>query len=158
MAVPFIRDNKTTLRVPINAPLDAVWELLTTSAGLSRWLPVACRGELEAGAEFDMVWSENPTVNDITSHRITLWEPTRRFGFTWPAVMLDFEVSRQNNMSVLKLACTYSARDAFADLQTEELVGWTVHLLTLKSVAEGGPDLRTPGKVFSWDKGFISGI
>jgi hypothetical protein len=37
-------------------------------------------------------------------------------------------------------------------------VGWTMHLLTLKSVAEGGLDLRTPGAAFAWDKGFITGI
>ena len=157
MAVPFVRDNKTTLRVAINASLDVVWELLATPAGLARWLPAACRGEIETGTEFEMVWGESGTANDVSSHRVTLFDPRRRFGFTWPGVQLDFELSRQNNLSIVRLACTYNVRDAYADVQTEELVGWTVHLLTLKSVAEGGLDLRTPGKAFSWDKGFISG-
>jgi uncharacterized protein YndB with AHSA1/START domain len=146
MATPFLRDNKTTLKVPINASLDVVWELLTTSAGLSRWFPVACRGEIGPGSEFQMAWTPNPKPADISTHRVTIWEPRKRFAFTWPAVQLVFEVTRQETVTLVKLNATYNAREADADTQSEELVGWTMHLLTLKSVAEGGLDLRKIGR------------
>jgi len=158
MPVPFVRDNKTTLKVPINAPLDDVWHLMATTEGLSRWLPVGCRGDVDAGGEFEMIWSPEPGLHDVSTHRVTLWEPRRRFGFTWPSVQLSFELARQDNMSVVRLGCTYMNREANADMQLEELVGWTMHLLTLKSVAEGGLDLRTPDKAFAWEKGFVTGI
>ena len=157
MAVPFIRSNRTSLKVPIHASLDTIWELLTTPAGLSRWFALACDGEIEDGQEFDLVWSQNPGASDVTSHRVTAWEPRRRFGFTWPAVQLTFDLSRQGSVNVLKLTCTYTP-EAGSDAQIEELVGWTMHLMTLKSVAEGGLDLRTPGKAFEWSKGYITGM
>ena len=158
MTTTFVRDNKTTLKAPINAPLEAVWELLTTPAGLARWLPLACRGEIGNGGQFEMIWSADPGAHDITTHRVTLREPRKRFGFTWPAVQLSFELARQEGIATVKLTCTYMAREAGPDQQLEELVGWTMHLLTLKSVAEGGMDLRTPGRTFGWDKGFITGV
>ena len=157
MPVPFITGNRTSLRVPIHAPLETIWELLTTPAGISRWFALACEGEIEDGREFKLVWSQNPLPRDTTTHRVTAWDPRRRFGFTWPAVQLTFDLSRQGSVNVLKLTCSYTA-DAGPDAQIEELVGWTMHLMTLKSVAEGGLDLRTPGKAFGWDKGFITGM
>ena len=158
MAASFVRDNKTTLKVPVRAPQETVWDLLTTAAGLSRWLPLACSGELGAGGQFEMTWGGEPNAPDISTHRVTLCEPRRRFGFTWPAVQLNFELARQENVTVVKLTCTYNGREADPDQQLEELVGWTMHLLTLKSVAEDGLDLRTPERAFAWEKGFITGI
>lgn len=159
MSMPFIRDNKTTLKIPISASQEAVWELLTTPQGLGRWLPVGCEGEIHAGAQFQMTWSDAPSPEDVSTHRVTVFEPgRRRFGFTWPAVQLVFELTRQMGMTVVKLTCTYNSQEPYSDLQIEELAGWTMHMLTLKSVAEGGVDLRTPVKTFSWEKGFITGI
>lgn len=158
MPIPFVRDNKTTLKVPISAPLENVWELLTTPAGLARWLPLDCQGDIGHNGQFEMVWSVDPSMRDVSTHRVTLWDPRKRFGFTWPGVQLSFEVSHQEKITIVKLTSTYMTREAGPDLQVEELVGWTMHLLTLKSVAEGGIDLRTPARAFTWEKGFISGI
>jgi uncharacterized protein YndB with AHSA1/START domain len=158
MAVPFVRDNKTTLKVAINAPQDVVWDLLATPEGLSRWLPVACAGNIGPSGQFEMAWADDPGPQDLSTHRVTIWEPRRRFAFTWPGVQLNFEIARQDIMTVVRLSCTYNAREAGSDQQLEELVGWTMHLLTLKSVAENGVDLRTPDRAFSWEKGFITGI
>lgn len=157
MVMPFIQNNRTSLRIPVHASLDTIWELLTTPAGISRWFALACEGLIEDGQDFELVWSQNPGPNDRTTHRVTAWEPRRRFGFTWPAVQLTFDVARQGSVNVLKLTCTYTP-EAGSDVQVEELVGWTMHLLTLKSVAEGGLDLRTPAKAFGWSKGFITGM
>ena len=157
MAIPFMRNNRTVLKVPIQASQETIWETLTTPAGISRWLALACEGDVDEGSEFNLVWSQDPKPEDVSAHRVTAWEPRRRFGFTWPAVQLSFELSRQGSVNVLQLSCTYRA-DAGPDLQIEELIGWTMHLLTLKSVAEGGLDLRTPSAAFSWEKGYITGM
>lgn len=159
MAIPFIQHNRTTLKVPIYAPQQTVWELLATPQGIPRWFALACEGEIGEDTEFRLIWSPNPRPEDISVHKVTAFDPPRRFGFTWPAVHLTFELARQNTVTVLKLQCTYVGDStAVAELQIEELVGWTMHLLTLKSIAEGGIDLRTPGRTFSWDKGFITGV
>lgn len=157
MPIPFVRDNRTTLKIPIRAPLDEVWELLATPAGLSRWLSLACEGDIGPDSTFRMAWSKEPRA-ETSTHRVTIWQPPQRFGFTWPAVQLSFDLGRQEGMTVVKLSCTYTAKEASTELQIEELVGWTMHLLTLKSIAEGGPDLRTPGDTFAWDKGYITGF
>ncbi|MGC8825477.1 MAG: SRPBCC domain-containing protein [Anaerolineae bacterium] len=159
MAIPFIQHNRTTLKVPIYAPQQTVWELLATPQGIPRWFALACEGEIGEDTEFRLIWSPNPRPEDVSMHKVTAFDPPRRFGFTWPAVHLTFELARQNTVTVLKLQCTYVGDStAVAELQIEELVGWTMHLLTLKSIAEGGIDLRTPGRTFSWDKGFITGV
>lgn len=157
MPAPFIRNNKTTLKIPIHASLDTIWELLTTPAGISRWFALSCEGSIAEGGEFKLIWGREPDHDDVSSHRVTAWEPRRRFGFTWPGVQLTFDLFRQGSVNVVKLTCTY-ANAAGSEAQIEELVGWTMHLMTLKSVAEGGLDLRTPGKAFGWDKGFITGM
>jgi len=157
MTVPFVRNNRTSLKIPVHASLDTIWELLTTPAGISRWFALACDGVIEEGEEFELTWSQDSKPGDTSSHRVTAWEPRRRFGFTWPEVQLTFDLSRQGSVNVVKLTCTYQG-EAGSETQIEELVGWTMHLMTLKSVAEGGLDLRTPSKSFGWNKGFITGM
>lgn len=159
MAIPFLQGNRTTLKVPIYAPLEAVWNLLATPEGLARWFALGCEGDIEEDREFRLVWSPNPREGEISSHRVTVWEPPKKFGFTWPAVQLTFELSRHNTVTILKLTCSYmGGNETVAELQIEELAGWTLHLLNLKSIAEGGIDLRTPGRTYAWEKGFITGI
>jgi uncharacterized protein YndB with AHSA1/START domain len=59
-------------------PPEAVWEALTSSQALERWLTTASISA-RAGGEASFDFGEGPACG-----RVTIWEPTRALGYEWP--------------------------------------------------------------------------
>ena len=59
-------------------PPDAVWEALTSSTALSRWMMAASIEPRVGGqASFDV-------GEGVVSGSVTIWEPPRALGYEWP--------------------------------------------------------------------------
>lgn len=69
-------------RILRHAP-DAVWEALTTPAGIKRWWQADAEIEPRVGGRFHV---DFPLFDHSMTGAITAFDPSRRFGFTWPQI------------------------------------------------------------------------
>lgn len=79
-------------------PVDRVWRAITDSDQLRYWMPCDIVGERAAGAAITLpFWPAHVEKYGIDepalSGRIEIWEPPRRFAWTWGGDLLIFELS-----------------------------------------------------------------
>lgn len=68
--------------IEINAPVDAVWQALTSAEELARWFPLEARVEPQLGGKFFLSWGPQCEGEG----KIHVFEVQRRFGWTEPAL------------------------------------------------------------------------
>jgi uncharacterized protein YndB with AHSA1/START domain len=79
-------------------PVERVWRALTESDQLRHWMPCDIVGERAAGAAITLpFWPGHAAKYDIDeptlTGRIELWDPPRRFVWTWGGDLLIFELT-----------------------------------------------------------------
>jgi uncharacterized protein YndB with AHSA1/START domain len=79
-------------------PVERVWRALTESDQLRHWMPCDIVGERAAGAAITLpFWPGHVAKYDIDeptlTGRIELWDPPRRFVWTWGGDLLIFELT-----------------------------------------------------------------
>jgi uncharacterized protein YndB with AHSA1/START domain len=79
-------------------PVARVWRAITESDQLRHWMPCDIVGERAAGAAITLrFWPghvEKYAISEPTlTGRIEVWDPPRRFGWTWGGDLLIFELT-----------------------------------------------------------------
>lgn len=132
-------DTRTIeLEREVDASPDEVWEMLTTSEGLSNWFPLEAR--VADGGEGTVWLSWGPGSEGEAP--IHIWEPGRRFGWTEDhgttpegvpiKVGVDFHIESKDGSTILRLVQTGLSADAEWDQMYDALVdGWTYFLFNL---------------------------
>jgi len=72
--------------VDLPAPRDRVWEALTTAAGLSSWLCLRARVELEIGGAYELFWDadeSHPELDSTLGCSVLSVDAPRLLEFTW---------------------------------------------------------------------------
>ncbi|MGH9142798.1 MAG: SRPBCC family protein [Vicinamibacterales bacterium] len=81
--------NRIDRTIDVNAPLDRVWRVLTTTADLSAWFKVSIEGDIAAGAEVWMTSLYPGHEGQRFLVRITEMTPPRRFAWQWHPGAVD---------------------------------------------------------------------
>lgn len=79
-------------------PRDRVWRALTESDQLRHWMPCDIVGDRAAGAPITLpFWpghvQKYGIEEPVLTGRIEVWDPPRRFGWTWGGDLLVFELA-----------------------------------------------------------------
>lgn len=122
----------------VEATPEEVWEMLTTSEGLSSWFPLEAR--VAEGGEGTVWLSWGPGCEGEAP--IHIWEPGRRFGWTEDygktpegvpiKVGVDFHIETADGSTVVRLVQSGLSADAQWDEMYDALVdGWTYFLFNL---------------------------
>lgn len=129
--------DRTTVRHrrTIAGSAEEVWALLTTPAGLARWLGEIVEGRFGDG-ERVVVHHDAADPSQRQTSRITGWAPPHRLAMTWEYVGEPesvVEITLDPAASGTELTLTHS--DLLAP--GGYLAGWHAHLDVLSAVAEG---------------------
>jgi len=67
----------------VNAPVNEVWKVLTTKAGIESWMVAKTEFELRVGAVWKTSYSKESTLDGDTAihHSILAYDPGRMFSF-----------------------------------------------------------------------------
>lgn len=131
-------DQRVVLhRRSIAAAPQAIWDLLTSADGLSRWLGRVVEGELAAGGTVRIEHdpgAESTRPESIQTSTVQVWEPPSRLELTWdfpdePSSYLRIELHPAGALTDVVL----THRGAGPD----HLPGWHAHLDLLVAADEG---------------------
>ena len=129
-------------------PVDRVWRAVTEPAEMASWFPSNVEGERAVGAELTFVDEDQraaareagePTRAEgpVFRGRVVVYDPPTVFSFTWGGELLRFELSPEDDGTVL----------VFTQLLSHESVaarngsGWHACLAALDELlGAGGPD------------------
>jgi uncharacterized protein YndB with AHSA1/START domain len=150
------RWNKFKLCGDFNVDLRSLYLAWTTPAGLERWflrkadfytVPQRLRGNNESILKedtytwywhgYDNAVSQNGTILEANGHDLL------KFTFTGDSVV-SVRFSTRNGLTIIEIEQTGipEESDPEKNLLVQCQIGWTFYLANLKSVMEGGKDLR----------------
>lgn len=132
------RTRSIELSREVDASPDEVWEMLTTSEGLSSWFPLEARVAENGEGTVWLSWGPG-SEGEAPIH---IWEPGRRFGWTEDygttpegtpiKVGVDFHIESEDGTTVLRIVQSGLSADAQWDEMYDALVdGWTYFLFNL---------------------------
>ena len=143
------------LRVNINAPMDKAYAAWATQEGLESWFLKRAdlmagstprqRGEkAQKGDEYEFRWFGYP---DSTSHKgkIIATDGKSQFTFTFSQDLpVSVSLYRECGETIVELVETFDPTDegVVRKHYLGNMKGWIFYLTNLKSVLEGGLDLR----------------
>jgi uncharacterized protein YndB with AHSA1/START domain len=148
--------SQFTKRIALHAPMDTIYKCWATQAGLESWFLRMAEfrkpdgstrppdGFIQAGDNYSWMWHGWPdTVNEknkvLEANGIDLFQ----FGFAEVCVV-TIKISVIQNMHMVELTQSEIPTDDEhkAKWHLGCLEGWTFYLANLKSILEGGLDLR----------------
>ncbi len=145
------RTRPRTLRLPmfIHARPKRVFKWITDPERIPRWLCDSASLSARKGGRYTLAWKDGP------SHAGRVLEFSRGSGLTlswqWPGkedlgvTKLRLSVQPKRAGTLLRFTHSGFRRSAEWDELYEGAVrGWTYFMMNLKSVLEGGRDLRSP--------------
>ena len=114
-------------------PVEKVWAAVSTPAGLKNWFPgrVTLEPRVDGAMSFDM----DPHAPAGTG-RVLVWDPPRRFSFTWYDNEVHLELEPVDGGCVLTLTDRLDTEDSAA----RNGAGWHVCLGELTKHLDGVPD------------------
>jgi hypothetical protein len=138
--------TRVSWRAHLNAPPDAVYDLIATGAGRRRFWA-------EAAEERDGIVEFRFSNGAVWRGRVLAREDARRFVVEYfGGSRADFElVSDGKGGTVVTLTETGISPDEWE----QNHAGWVSVLLALKAAADFGVDLRNHDPARSWDMGFV---
>ena len=125
----------------VEAPVDVVWDLVSTSDGLTRWMAVAAEVRLEPGGQIrwrhDNGWVVAGEVLEVVPHRLL------RFTFGWEEGGFPVPVgSSEVRIELESLGPRTRVRVVHADLAEDMTAphteGWAMFLARLAETVEEG--------------------
>jgi uncharacterized protein YndB with AHSA1/START domain len=156
MNAPTTTWNEFSIRIPVRAPLPELFSAWTTSAGIEKWflrsaIYKTSQGSLrganepvQKGDHYRWLWHGYPDdvmeANDIlASNGSDLFQ----FEFTGKCVVtVRLENSKRYTMVTLTQERIPDDSNPATNLFVGCQLGWTFYLTNLKSIFEGGIDLR----------------
>lgn len=124
----------------IAAPVDVVWNLLTTQAGLTQWMSVSATVELEPGGL--ITWEHED--GNVVQGQVQEVVPMRRFVFTygWATGFLPVEPGSTTVTIELDAAATWTTvrvrhEGLTPEMAEQHTIGWTHFIGQLAERAEG---------------------
>lgn len=147
--------NEFRLRIGINAPLDSIYKAWTTPGGLESWFlrkalisssgqSVRSAGEpIQQGDRYEWFWHG---YTDTVSHKGSILEANGKDRFRF-SFSLDCPVTvslyRECDETVVELKeSEFPAGEEALKHYVGDSKGWIFYLANLKSIMEGGLDLR----------------
>jgi len=118
------------LKVLLDAPVDRVWETISTAEGLQRWFCTTAEVTRPAeGGRVAIEWS----VGDSFEVPITVWQPNKQLRLDHPPFQMDFFLKpRASGKTELKLVNPTSAA-FYAGTRS----GWVLFLANLRHYLAG---------------------
>ena len=130
----------------IDAAPERVFEAISDPTWIVRWLCDRAVLPLRAGAAYELGWSGGPThVGKVLEYRAG---ERISLAWSWPGVelsgtVLTLVVEKAGDGSLFRIQHTgFPRAEAWTDLYGGAEWGWTYFAMNLKSVLEGGRDLR----------------
>lgn len=136
-----------TKEVLIDAPVEAIWEALTTAEGLKRWFPIDARIEPHEGGQVFLSWGPNCEGTG----RVAIADPHRRFQWAEPGVpgpgepfdpnaltgMVEWTLEARGGKTLLRLVQSgISAEDWAGEYFESVNYGWGFMLANLRLYLE----------------------
>ncbi|MEV0352663.1 SRPBCC family protein [Nonomuraea sp. NPDC050680] len=114
-------------------PIERVWRAVTEPGELAHWFPQAVAMDAREGGKIE--FSDDPHMDSIVG-TILVWDPPRRFAFTWGGDELRLELAPDGaGGCTFTLVNVIQTRDAAA----RNAAGWAVCLAELDKVVAGRP-------------------
>jgi uncharacterized protein YndB with AHSA1/START domain len=149
------RDWSTfTLRITVNYPMRAIYEAWAIPSQIERWFLrsaeyVGFGGEprkrdLEVQAGDGFLWRWHGHLDDVNQTGVvTEANGLDRFAFTFSeGSLVTVAIRDESETSVVELTQSGIPDDVDRNIFVDDSQGWTFYLANLKSVLEGGIDLR----------------
>jgi len=120
----------------LHHPVEAVWEAITTPAGIARWMQSTVEVEPRLGGRIHYLFQEGPHT---MTGEIVAWDPPHVFAFTWNEKetigdsIVRFELS--DDPAGCRLRLTHEMADSVD--ATQYASGWHWHLDGLDDAAGG---------------------
>ncbi|EAD1455366.1 SRPBCC family protein [Listeria monocytogenes] len=128
------RDDGITVvsfEVEISAPIQEVFALLTTNAGLAKWFNELEVGEL--GADGYLLFIMTP--EEKITMPIRAFEPNQKLAFQWDQDEVAFEL---NEIAAEKTKLTFTEQlTTITEHSPRDISGWHICLKKLQASAEG---------------------
>ncbi|HAA6475020.1 TPA_asm: ATPase [Listeria monocytogenes] len=135
------RDDSITVvsfEVEISAPIQEVFALLTTNAGLAKWFNELEVGKL--GADGYLLFIMTP--EEKITMPIRAFEPNQKIAFQWDQDEVAFEL---NEIAAEKTKLTFTEQlTTITEHSPRDISGWHICLKKLQASAEG--------KTYDFDK------
>jgi len=145
-----------TLRVPIKAPAKSIYDAWTTQQGLESWFLRLARftkpdntirprnSHVEAGDKYKWLWHGYPDDTDENREILSSngWDEVK-FSFSGDCIV-TVSIYQQDGETI----CQLTQQMPMDDIGQQQSFyvecgrGWTFYLANLKSILEGGNDLR----------------
>jgi uncharacterized protein YndB with AHSA1/START domain len=147
--MPARRTYRVDHQYGIRAPPGRVFRALTDPRWIRRWFADEAEVEPRKGGRYRFAWTGGPQhtgsiVEWVAGRKVTFdwsWEGYEAVGPT----RLTYTVGRWGRGTLLTVVHTGIPRqDRWLDLYIGAEWGWTYFAMNLKSVVEGGRDLRSP--------------
>ncbi|MEV0645069.1 SRPBCC family protein [Phytomonospora sp. NPDC050363] len=140
--------TRITREARVDAPVDRVWDVLTSPEHIAGWFGDSASVELRPGGEMALGWAAYGDFRAV----VTKVEAPRNFAFRWAAepdvdpmqgnsTLVEFTLSPEGSITVLTVVETgfrLLARPAEAQAEhaEENAKGWEQELAELKAYAE----------------------
>jgi uncharacterized protein YndB with AHSA1/START domain len=114
----------------IDAPPEAVWDALATSAGTAAW---SFRVDAEPREGGTVRLDRGPFAEDDTGI-VTAWEPPHRFGYEGGPIAVEFLVeARDQGSCALRVVNTFPGGTEWDVIAEEAGNGWRMSLILLRA-------------------------
>lgn len=148
--------NEFTVKANINAPVDVLYRLWATQDGIESWFLrssvfKSATGQERSREEFaqagdNFTWLWHGYTDDVVEHRKVLSANGKdffQFTFTGDCVV-SVSIHDKSGTSIVELKQFLIPDDENSEtnLFVHCQIGWTFYLANMKSVVEGGVDLR----------------
>ena len=147
--------SRFSKRIAVKAPLEKIYQAWTTSAGMEQWFLKAARyynadgtilspeRQVQSGMTYEWEWF---LYSETEKGKILFADGISSFQFSFAGeCKVEVRLSESYGYSVVELEQTNIPQD---DISKERIrigcsSGWSFYLVNLKSVYEGGLDLRS---------------
>lgn len=148
---PYVNGNDTILKIFLPVETSRAWELVATPQGTSSWFPKACLGQIAEGETVEFQWDSSKP----DKFKVLKVEPGKYWEMSWVEGGKVRYAIKDENPVVFTLEVSYPATPTGREAQELEVAPWSFLLANLKSIALGGPDLRSRNPSPIWKEGFI---
>ncbi|MGB7861637.1 MAG: SRPBCC domain-containing protein [Acidimicrobiia bacterium] len=142
-----MRVDEIRQEVRVEAPIERVWEALTSAEHLSKWFGDTAELDLRAGGHASFGWSE---FNDSVAAIIEVVQRPTRFSFRWESLrstpveeastLVEFELTEEGSTTVVRLIESGFAalpETVYSKRFTENASGWSTELADLAEYLTG---------------------
>lgn len=135
--------RSVTFRIPISADAASLYGYLTDADKLEKWFPDEAVFEPQLLGKYHFRWNDR---DGVWSGIVTEFIRGNTLGFTWKAPDEEVETNVRIRLSAQPggatlLDLTHSGFTS-EEAMNKAITDWVFYLRNLKSVVEGGPDLR----------------